>query len=394
MQLTEIHQIGPNHKYFDDMCHLTHLSKNLYNACLYEIRQHFFKTQKYKGYASIAGEFARGNVDFKALPAKVSQQTLRLVDQNFKSFFALKRKKIPANIPRYLEKSGHMSLIYTNQAISNRDKGFIKLSGTDIKIKTNKDNINQVRITPHGGYFSVEIVYSVPDRLMKTEGNLAAIDLGLNNLATCVTNVSKPVIFNGKPVKAINQFFNKIIAKQRSIQEKRKQEKSTKKTRRISRKRNNKILDYLHKSSSILINHLVSNDICHLFIGENKGWKQEINIGKRNNQNFVQVPFTKFKHMIEYKAKCHGINVHFTEESYTSKASFLSNDPIPVYGDENIPKFSGHREKRGLYRDKNHGIINADVNGAYNILRKAVGDFHYDPIEACSRPSIITVKFN
>lgn len=394
MHLTETHQISRNHRYFNDMCHVTHLSKNLYNAALYEIRQNFFQNGKYKKYSEVAGEFAKGNPDFKALPAKVAQQTLRLVDQNFKSFFGLIRKKLPANIPRYLDKSGHMSLIYTNQAISYKDSGYIKLSGTDIKIKTNRDNIQQVRVTPNGGYFSVEIIYSMPDSQMKTAGNFAAIDLGLNNLATVVTDVSKPMIFNGRPIKSINHFYNRAMARQQSIQERRNQGKSTHTTRQLSRKRKNKISDYLHKTTTKIINHLVSNDICHLFIGENKGWKQEISLGKRNNQNFVQVPFNKLKQMLHYKAICRGINVHFQEESYTSKASFLSNDPIPTYGDTHDQKFSGHRVKRGLYKDNCHGIINADVNGAYNILRKAVGDFKYDPIQVRSAPAVITVKFN
>lgn len=395
MRLTEVHQISRSHHNFKDMCHITWLSKNLYNAALYDIRQHFFAERKHKKYSQVAGEFCKGNPDFKALPAKVAQQTLRLVDQNFKSFFGLRKKKLPANIPAYLDKQGRMSLLYTNQALSFQDKGYIKLSGTNIKIKTDKTNIQQVRITPKCGYFSVEIVYVAPDKEMKTEGNLAAIDLGLNNLVTLVTDVSVPVIFNGRPVKSINHFYNRALARQKSQQEKRKQPKSTHRTKSLTRKRGNKISDYLHKTTTKIINHLVSNDICHLFIGENKGWKQEINLGKRNNQNFVQVPFSKLKHMLKYKAEREGIHVHFQEESYTSKASFLSGDVIPVYGDDvKAVVFSGHRAKRGLYRDRSHGTINADVNGAHNILRKAVGEFHYDPIQVRSTPSVITVKFN
>jgi len=395
MQLVETHQFNRNHKFFDEFSRISHLSKNLYNAALYDTRQHFFKTEKYKKYAVIAGEFAKGNPDYKALPAKVAQQTLKLVDQNFKSFFALIRKKLPAKIPGYLDKSGNYVTIYTKQALSFRDPGLIKLSGTDIKIKTDKQNINQVRLVPHGNYFSIEIIYSVDLKELKTEGNLAAIDLGLNNLAACVTNVSEPFIINGRPVKAMNHYYNKHIAKQLSIQEHRKQGKTSHKTKHLARKRKNKIADYMHKASTMIINHLVSHNIFLLFIGENKGWKQEINIGKRNNQNFVNIPFTKFKRMLQYKAAKHGITVHFQEESYTSKASFLSDDHIPVYGDENIPKFSGYRVKRGLYKIKGiKKFINADVNGAYNILRKAVGNFQYDPILVCSRPVIKNISFN
>ena len=395
MQLVETHQFNKNHKHFKEMSRITHLSKNLYNAGLYDIRQHFFKTGKYKGYSSVAGEFCKGNPDFKALPAKVAQQTLRLVDQNFKSFFGLLKKELPANIPHYLDKEGNYSTIYTKQAISFKEPGTIKLSGTNIKIKTKQNNINQVRITPHGDYFSIEIVYSIERKELKTKGNYASIDLGLNNLATCVTNVSSPIIISGRPIKSINHFYNRELAKEQSNLEKRKQGNKSHKTRQLARKRKNRISDYMHKASAKIINHLVSNDICHLFIGENKGWKQEINIGKKNNQNFVQIPFTKFKQMLKYKGEKEGINIHFQEESYTSKASFLSNDTIPVYGEtEEQPKFSGYRAKRGLYKDTRYGYINADVNGAYNILRKAVGDFHYDPIQVRSRPLIIPIGFN
>jgi putative transposase len=270
-------------------------------------------------------------------------------------------------------------------------------------VRTARKNIQQIRITPHGSYLTQEVIYNIPDISKKfNNGRYAAIDIGLTNLAALASNVFVPVLYNGKPLKAINQFFNKQKAKQISIQENRKQGKRSTKLCNLSRIRKNKIEHFLHKTAKNLINQLVSNDISTLIIGENKGWKQEVNMKSKGNQNFVSVPFDKFKNYLKYKAEMKGINVICHEESYTSKASFLSNDKIPVYksGDNTKYKFSGYRAKRGLYKDKFHGIINADVNGALNILRKAIVnlnksiDLSINTIEACSRPVRLTCSFN
>lgn len=329
----------------------------------------------------------------------MSQQTLKLVDQDFKSFFgSLKSKRNGTNdrkikIPSYKEKDGSHVTIYTNQALSSKRIGHIKLSGTDIYIKTDKKNIQQVRIIPKLNAFVVEIIYLHPDVALKENDNkYASVDLGLNNLAAIGSNCAGPILINGKPLKAMNQFYNKKLAQMKSILEIRNKSKYSRKTRALTTKRNNKIKDYLHKATTKLVNHLDSNQIGHLFIGENKEWKQEINIGKKNNQNFVQVPFDKFKQMIEYKAAMRGIKVIYQEESYTSKASFLDNDMIPIYGNvHEKPQFSGRRIKRGLYQSKCGKLINADINGALNILKKAIGDFNYDPIEVCSTPVVIKI---
>lgn len=404
MRLTERHIIKKNHKDFNELDKITHLSKNLYNATLYAIRQHFFNSNQYLNYQTIANQFVQNhNVDFYSLPSKVSQQTLKMVDQNFKSFFgALKSKRKGTNervvkIPNYLIKSGNYITTYTNQAISFKTTGYIKLSGTDILVKTEKKNIQQVRVVPKGNHFIIDVIYTIPDKEKKeNNGRYASIDLGLNNLAAIGSNVVAPKLINGKPLKAINHFYNRKLSELKSNLEKKGQGKTSNKIKQITHKRNNKITDYLHKASRYIINQLVANQINTLIIGENKEWKQEIDMSKKNNQNFVQVPFDKFKQMLQYKAEMEGINILKQEESYTSKACFLTNDPIPVYGEDNESiKFSGYRAKRGLYKIKGQKkYMNADVNGALNILRKAVGNFNYDPIQVCSTPSVFTVNFN
>ena len=227
------------------------------------------------------------------------------------------------------------------------------------------------------------MVYEIPDvKAKKDNKRYCSIDLGLNNLATIGSNVIKPFIINGNPLKSINQYFNK---KRSFLQSKlNKGEYTNENLERLYLKRNNKIKDYLHKASRYIINQLVSNNINTLVIGHNKNWKQEINIGKRNNQNFVNIPFNNLIHMLTYKAQLEGIQVIETEESYTSKCSFLDNEEICKH-----EEYLGKRIKRGLFKAFNGKLINADLNGALNILRKVVGEFQY-PIEVCSTPLKLT----
>lgn len=199
---------------------------------------------------------------------------------------------------------------------------------------------------------------------MSDNGNYLGIDIGLDNLASCVSNNGSCFIINGRPLKSINQYYNKRLA---FLKSKLKDNKHTsKQIRSLTNKRNNKIKDYLHKASRILVNHVVSNGINAIIIGHNKCWKQEINIGKRNNQNFVSIPFNVFISMISYKATLEGINVKIVEESYTSKCSFLDNERICKH-----ESYKGRRVKRGLFKTSFGRTINADINGAFNIIRKS-----------------------
>lgn len=375
MRLTEQHIIRNNNKHYKELLHICHLSKNLYNATLYAVRQHFFNTRdnegkgKYLNYANVDRMFKlENNVDYRALPIQTSQQTMRMVDSNFKSFFRSLKKGIKtARMSRYLDKEGYYITIYTSQQLGKRLKtGIIHLPFTNIEFRTKKTNVKQVRFIPRIDYIIMEVIYDVEDTKQRQDNKrYIGIDLGLNNLATVTSNVVKPFIINGRPLKSINQYYNKRKAHLQSIS-------GTAKTRRIRRmtlKRRNKILDYFHKSTTYIVNQAVSNAINTIVVGYNAGWKQDTNMGARNNQSFVSIPHGMFLSMLEYKCYLNGIRFIKREEAYTSKASFIDDDPI-----EKQDTFSGERVRRGLYRSKTGRLLNADVNGSLNILRKEVCD--------------------
>ena len=393
MKLVEQHLIKKTNPMFEECKDLCFKSKNLYNRALYEIRQEYIKDKKYLNYYDIEKYFKQNEIpEYRYLPIKSSQQTLMLLHKNWLSFFGLLKlinkgeyKNNKVNLPRYRNKNGLYPVIFTYMGFSKKylKQGIIKLSGTDIKVKTNKKNIKQVRIIPQYGRFVIEVIYNKTEKeLLEDNGRYCSIDLGLNNLATVGSNVIKPFIINGKPLKSINQYFNKKMSKERSFLSKGRY--TNENLERLYLKRDNKIKDYLHKASRYIINHLVSNSINTLVIGHNQNWKQEISIGKVNNQNFVSIPFNKLIHMLTYKAKIEGIRVIEIEESYTSRCSFLDNEEICKR-----EEYLGKRIKRGLFKANNGKLINADLNGALNILRKVIGEFQY-PIEVCSTPLKLT----
>ena len=390
--LTERHIIK-NNKELDELCFN---SKNLYNRALYLIRQHYFKT---KGYLNFFGVnklmIDSKDKDYYALPSRISNSTLKLLDNNFKAFFALLKKKQggnydkPIGIPRYLDKEGRYIATFHKSAVSKKylNKGIIKLSSLSIEIptKVTESNLVEVRVLPRNNHHVVEVVYKVDEVEPKSDnGRYASIDLGLNNLAMVSSNVAKPFSINGKPLKSINQYWNKEKARLQAHLKGNK--KTSKRIYSITNKRNNKVKDYLHKSSRLIVNFLVSNDISTLIIGYNEEWKQNINLGRTNNQSFVNIPFLTFINQLDYKCKLEGINVILTEESYTSKCSFLDGETI-----EKHESYLGKRIKRGLFKSAKGKLINADLNGSLNILKKVVGDFSY-PIEVCSTPLRVTPK--
>ena len=379
MRLVEQHIIKSNNKYYKELKNLCRLSKNLYNATLYEIRQYFFENKKYLSYPLIDKKFKETkNIDYKSLPAQTAQQTMRVVDSSFRSFFKLLNLKNKGsynrniNIPHYLKKDGYFILTYTGQQLGKKLlNGIIRLPLTNIEFHSNKKNIKQVHFIPSNNYITMEVIYEVKESEIKEDNNrYCGIDLGLNNLATVTSNVSEPYIINGRPIKSINQYYNK---KKSYLQSKLKDQKTSKRIQRLTLKRNNKINDYFHKASSYIVNQLVSNSINTMIIGHNKDWKQDINIGSKNNQSFTSIPHTKLINQLKYKCRLVGISVICREESYTSKSSFSDYDPIPNLKDDKI-SFSGERIKRGLYKSGSGRLINADVNGSYNIMRKEVGD--------------------
>lgn len=387
MKLVEKHDFKKSSAQYKELDQLCFLSKNLYNAGLYMVRQYFFAERKFLGYNQLTNQFSETNQpDFRALPAKVAQHVLKLVCQNFKSFFALLSKKksgeynSAVKIPKYLPKvTGRQVLHYTSQAVSLKKKaGYINLSQTNIFIKSEVKKVQFVRVVPKKHKITVEIGYEkeLPElKSFSQPRRFSAIDIGINNLATVSFVDSEPFIVNGKPLKSINQFFNKVNARLVSRQREINSNTTTRtiKMLTLSRKRDNKISDYLHKASRYIVNQLVSREVTDLIIGHNNKWKQGTTLGKKTNQNFVSIPFNRFIDMLCYKCALEGISVHIIDESYTSKASFLDRDFIPTYTKVNLlkHKFSGRRKCRGLYKSRNFSyLFNADVNGSLNIMRK------------------------
>ena len=389
MILTERHIIKQSNSLYNELDNLCFLSKNLYNSALYTVRQFYFTNKKYFNWIKINNQFvSEKQQDYYALPCKVSQQTLKMVDQNMKSFFnAIKAKNSKPKLPKYLDKiKGRFVVTYTNQAISKKalQNGYIELSKTNIKLNTNVKNVKQVRIVPRNNFIVVEILYEVRSKIHNnSKETYCGIDFGLNNLITCSFQNDSPLIMNGKPLKSINWHYNKEKSRLQSLLDNGK--KTSKKIQNITLKRNNRINDYLHKTTKIFVNYLVSKKINNVVIGYNKEWKQGINIGRVNNQNFVQIPYYKLLNMLTYKCEIEGISVIVTEESYTSKCSFLDDEDICKH-----EEYVGKRIKRGLYKASDGRLINADVNGALNILKKVIGKFEYDSIKVCSTPLVVT----
>ena len=373
--LSERHLIFKGHDYYSECDKLTFLAKNLYNATLYYQRNSFFN-QSFKNYYKVNKEFTHNNqVDYRALPTKVSKQVQMLVDKAFKSYFALVKKKQnksydkPVSLPNYLNKtSGRCTAPYPKDALSLKNKGFIKLSKTNIIIKTKipKDKIQAVRIVPKGNHFVLEVLYKQPvDKPISDKiERVAFVDPGLNNLMTVTSNCFNPILYSGRDLKSINQLANKNISKLKSKLSKQGLLTSPL-LKSVYSKRKRRIADKLHKISYHLMNQLVSHNIDTVIFGHNKGQKQDIKLGKKNNQNFVQIPISQLIHILKYKCKLKGIRFIVTEEFYTSKCSFL--DLEDIRGQE---IYAGKRVKRGLFKSYSNSYINSDVNGSLNIGRK------------------------
>jgi putative transposase len=378
LQLTEQHILRRGDSRFAAIDRAAFAAKNLYNAANYLVRQPFISQGAYLNYYDLHAQM-KGHETYQALPRKVSQQVLRMLDKNWRSFFAAMKAyrenpdkfKNRPGLPGYLDKKdGRFALVYTIQALSQPalKQGVIVPSGLDVRIQTRQTRIAQVRIVPKGQFYVLEVVYEKDIELAAVDPALVAgIDIGLNNLAAITSNKPGfvPVLVNGRPLKYINQGYNKRRAE---LQAKLGQPRRTKRMERLTARRTRQINHYLHTHSRRIIDLLVAEGIGTLVIGKNDGWKQEISIGKRNNQNFVQVPHARFIQMLTYKAELVGIKVVLTNESHTSKCSFLDDEPICHH-----EHYAGKRIKRGLFRASDGWqIINADVNGAYNIIRKAI----------------------
>ncbi len=396
MQLTERHIIKSTEHRFAQIDELAFKSKNLYNAANYVIRQNFIYGWGYVNYNEMH-RLMKSHEAYKALPAKVSQQILMVLDKNWKSFFeAVKGYKADSSkftgrpkLPKYKDKvKGRNLLVYTIQAISSKQlkEGIIKLSGTELSIKTKVDPVQicQVRLVPKCDSYVIEVIYDEPESIVSSTSSVASIDLGLDNLVALTSNQPDfiPLLINGRPLKSINQFYNKRKAKLQS--QLKGNSKTSPRIQRLTRCRNQKVDNYLHHASRAIINVLTAKQIGTLVIGKNAQWKTEIELGKKNNQNFVGIPHSRLIEMLEYKARLVGVTVIVTEESYTSRSNFLGLDLIPVYGKtEKEPVFTGKRIKRGLYKTSTGQLINSDVNASYNILRKAIPNAFSNGIGKC-----------
>ena len=360
-------------------------------------------TKSFIGYNLLDAYFKHSqNVDYNSLPGQVNQQVMKNCYANWKGYFeSLKDYKVAASKytgrpkpPKY-KPSGSMSGIsFSNQICTIKKekdgKQYLRFPKTNLTFNLSKHltgkvaeqnmKLQQVRVMKWYDDVMLEIVLDCTKELIplipeKDIKNVMAIDLGVNNLAACVSNNGmQPFIINGKPLKSMNQYYNKrrsrIMADLRVGKQSNEGIYQSKRSKALDRKRSLKVKDYLHKATALIVNQVVENDIHKVIIGYNSSWKKDVEMRKKDKQTFIQIPFTMFINMLEYKLNALGIHMATHEESYTSQASFLDKDKIPTYGDKKIKPFSGKRIKRGLYRSKEGIVINADINGAANILRK------------------------
>lgn len=380
MRLVERHIIGGGHRHFGQIDELAFRAKNLFNLATYTTRQEFFATGRVLTYETLY-ERLKDTEAYAALPAKVSQQVLRGVGSDWKSFKAARAEygrhpekfRARPRVPSYKDKqSGRHLLVYTIQALSRPALryGFITPSGTIFQIPTAARGVRQVRIVPRRNHYVLEVVYEQPRYQVEVDAaRVAGVDVGVDTLAAIASNQPGfvPLLVNGRPLKDINAAYNRELARLRS--ELPEDQKTSRRIAALTHKRNCRVENYLHQASRSMVETLAEFGIGKLVIGKNSGWKQEVNLGSKTNQNFVFIPHARLIEMLEYKAELYGIEVEVVEESYTSKCSFLDGEPVGKH-----ETYQGRRVKRGLFRASDGRLINADVNAAANIIRKVVPD--------------------
>lgn len=371
---------------------LCHTAKNLANEAIYNVRQYYFTEGEYlkyeKNYALL-----KDSPNYKMLNSNMAQQILKEVDGSFKSFFGLlklaKKGKYAfkdCKLPHYLPKDGFVTLVI----------GFVRLNEDRLILpysqmykKTHKPveikippiladkHIKEIRIIPKSGARLFEIQYTYEAECIQrnlNKNNALALDLGVNNLVTAVSSEGRSFIIDGRKLKSVNQRFNKENARLQGIKDRQGDKRRTTNRQKIlADKRNRQVNDYMSKTAKKIINYCIAHNIGTLVVGYNETFQRNTDIGRQNNQNFVNIPYGKLRSKLECLCELNGIAFVKQEESYTSKASFWDKDVIPVYNADSPQKyhFSGKRVERGLYRTANGKLLNADVNGALNILRKS-----------------------
>jgi len=396
MLLTQTNRLKLNQAETGVAKQLCRLSKNMFNVGLYNVRQYFFQERKHLRYE---GNYhhSKTNENYELLATDIAQQTLKIVDRSFQAFFKLLQMKqrgelsMNIRIPGYLPKDGYFLLV-----IPVRPRDLEKMPGKDwiftvptsrkfrrehgtfsftIPERLRSFNIKEIRILPKlgGRYFDAAFIYEgIEEKRVGPSNEMLGIDLGLDNFATCVSTTRESFILNGRKIKSINQGYNKENARLQSIKDLQGIQNLTHRQAALLNRRNHQVQDFLNKSARYVVNWCIERGISKIVVGYNPDLKQSVNLGKRNNQNFTQIPVFTFKRKLESLCERYGIGVIEQEESYTSKASSLDSDLLPVWNADN-PKthgFSGKRIKRGLYRTAQGWVVNADCNGALNILRK------------------------
>ena len=371
---------------------LCHFAKNLTNEAIYNVRQYYFTEGEFLKYEKNY-TLLKNSPNYRTLNSNMAQQILKEVDGSFRSFFRLlklaKQGKCAfrdCKLPHYLPKDGYTTLVI----------GFVRLSGNKLILpfsnsfkKTHKPieitippvlldkKVKEIRIIPKANarFFEIQYIYEAEciQRNLNTT-NALALDLGINNLVTGLSSKGETFIIDGRRLKSINQWFNKKNARLQSIKDKQHfGKKTTNRQKALARKRNNRINDYMNKTARKVIDYCIDHDIGTLVVGYNETFQKDSNIGRRSNQTFVNIPYGKLRDKLEYLCELNGIIFVMQEESYTSKASFWDKDVIPVYKSNDTEEylFSGKRIHRGQYRTASGQVLNADVNGALNILRKS-----------------------
>lgn len=387
LQRVERHVVKKNDPNFKAIDHLCFMSKNLYNYTNYLLRQSFFKSGVLPKEFDVVKEFHdTHNFDYYNMCGNTNQQCIKLLYKNWKSFFKATKEynKDPSKflgkpkMPRYKDRGRGRNVVTFTYSDSRIRDGYLFVNSKSYigKIKTNVTNeqYKQTRIVPQSGCYIIEVIYEIQqEQLGLNSNNYLSIDLGVDNLATCYdSHDNLSFIINGKIVKSINQYYNKKKAVLMSYVGDR---GTSNRIQKLTVDRNNKINNYMHNASRMIIDYCVYHNIGTIIIGHNDGWKQNSNIGDKNNQNFVSIPFNKLISQIQYKAENVGINYIIVEESYTSKVDHLALEEM-CHHDE----YSGKRVHRGLFKSSTGKVINADLNGALGILRKVIGESRFTEI--------------
>lgn len=382
-----------NKQQYEVLITLSRASKNMYNLGLYNTRQYFFQNNSFLKYPQNY-HLCKDNENYKLMQAATAQQSLKFVERGMRSFFGLLKlhrngQINKPNIPHYLDKDGYFMIAFPKNAFSIKNGNvrlglsleFLKQFPVNrniltfklpMQLKSKSPYIQEIHILPQyeGKFFKIKYCYEEKPEIIGLDySKYLSIDLGVSNFATFVDTAGTATIIDGKYIKSLNQWYNKENARLQSIKDKQGIKKITNKQIRLLIKRSNKITEFMNRTVNYLVKHCLKNNIGNILIGELKEIKQEINIGKKNNQNFVQIPFGKFKAKLESKCNFYGIKYQLVNEAYTSKTDALALDEIikQPYGDS-------RRIKRGLYKSITGQLINADINGALNILRKVAGD--------------------